>query len=395
MAHFNISALTGFRFLAAFLVLIGHGYGVVSFDGQATIGAWLGPLASCGMSMFFVLSGFLMWLNYGELYRTRASVEVTREFAVARFARLYPMLFCTLLLPILFHWRVVRDALPAAITYLLMMNDWHPGFSGSALLTFCVPYIAHTWSISAECFCYLLFPVAALILCRVRSRIAIVGSGLSLVALLLLGVYELPRNLSMLQWVFATNVPAEQFGMWLTYYSPVTRIFEFGIGCVTAKYFIAGGRSAGPAIAMGLLTLAVAISIFANGDMFSNLWVVHDLAIRAGFAAGSALLIYGIATDPDHPVSQAFSLKLILIGGEISYSTYLLHPFILGLFMHRSRADSILIQISEMVVTMLLSFAAIYSVAYMTYRFIEVPARRSIKSYVGVSNVAHVLSVRT
>jgi peptidoglycan/LPS O-acetylase OafA/YrhL len=175
----------------------------------------------------------------------------------------------------------------------------------------------------------------------------------------------------------------------------VTRIFEFGNGCVTAKYFIAGGRSAGPAIAMGLLTLAVAISIFANGDMFSNLWVVHDLAIRAGFAAGSALLIYGIATDPDHPVSQAFSLKLILIGGEISYSTYLLHPFILGLFMHRSRADSILIQISEMVVTMLLSFAAIYSVAYMTYRFIEVPARRSIKSYVGVSNVAHVLSVRT
>ena len=380
----DILALTGFRFLAAFFVLLGHGSKVVSFDGTTNmIGELLGPLAACGMTMFFVLSGFLMWFNYGELYRKHDPIKITRTFAVARFARLYPMLLCTLLLVVLVRTRSVAAAMPDALLYPLMMNAWFPG-DGPVPITMTVGAAAHTWSISAEVFCYLLFPILAFGLCRARSGLAMLASGLLFLALLLLVALLAPRHLDQIQRIFGTTMPPEQLAMWITYYSPVTRIFEFGLGCVAACYFGStkgtAGRS-GISIAAGLTALSGAILIFASRSAFTNLTAV-DLTIRAGLAAGSALLVYGMASHPDHLLSRLLSTRAALIGGQISYSTYLLHPFVLGLLVHHSLARSTWLAACDLLFTMIAAFAAIYVISYFTYRVIEVPSRRWLRSRV-------------
>jgi peptidoglycan/LPS O-acetylase OafA/YrhL len=384
--RFDIPALTGFRFLSALFVLVGHGYKVVSFEATDMIGDWLGPLASCGMSMFFVLSGFLMWLNYGELYRHSSPIEVTRRFAAARFARLYPMLFCTLLVASIVRWKSVAAAIPAALLYPLMMNAWFPG-RGPVPITLAVPAAAHTWSISVEIFCYLLFPAFALVFCYVRSQRAILAYGVFLLAVLLLITFFAPRHLAEIQMIFETNIPTDQLGMWVTYYSPITRIFEFGIGCVAACYFMSKRRPAtgsGISTTSGLVMLLMAILVFGNGRAFANAWALHDLTIRAGLAVGSALLVYGMASNPDHLISRILSTKPALIGGEISYSTYLIHPFVFVLVFHQALAPDASLLVAEWLLTMVAAFAAVYIVSYASYRVIEVPTRKWIKYHLAV-----------
>src|SRR5258708_20022092 len=90
-----IPALTGLRFVAALMVLIGHFVeAMVRFP--APMPAWqvfLVSLPGLGMPLFFVLSGFVIQYNYSEPIRTNGATGVW-NFFVARFSRLYPLYIC-------------------------------------------------------------------------------------------------------------------------------------------------------------------------------------------------------------------------------------------------------------------------------------------------------------
>jgi peptidoglycan/LPS O-acetylase OafA/YrhL len=174
--------------------------------------------------------------------------------------------------------------------------------------------------------------------------------------------------------------------MWLTYYSPITRIFEFGIGCIAACYFTSRGRpitGSGIPIIISLAALSAAILVFANENAFANAWELHDLAIRAGLAIGSSLLVYGMACNPHHVVSRILSTRVTLLGGEVSYSTYLIHPFVFVLVFHQAFALNVALRTCEWLFTMLGALAVVYLVSYASYRVIEVPGRKRIKEYLG------------
>ena len=53
----RVPALTGLRFVAAMMVLIGQHFDAAHFAADTI----LDPLPSMGMTLFFLLSGFVMW----------------------------------------------------------------------------------------------------------------------------------------------------------------------------------------------------------------------------------------------------------------------------------------------------------------------------------------------
>jgi hypothetical protein len=62
----EIPGLTGLRFLAAFSVLIAHGAAVL-MHGHERLGSvpyWVTQVSGFGMTLFFVLSGFVIHYNY-------------------------------------------------------------------------------------------------------------------------------------------------------------------------------------------------------------------------------------------------------------------------------------------------------------------------------------------
>src|SRR5215469_10492732 len=62
----DVPGLTGLRFLAAFSVVIAHGFGVLlqGHDAPGGIIYWATQASGFGMTLFFVLSGFVIHYNY-------------------------------------------------------------------------------------------------------------------------------------------------------------------------------------------------------------------------------------------------------------------------------------------------------------------------------------------
>ena len=80
-----LPALDGLRFMAAMLVAGGH---YVSIFSQGKASGMITTLTGLGMTLFFVLSGFVIHYNYCGTIPKAGGI---RAFAIARFARLYPL----------------------------------------------------------------------------------------------------------------------------------------------------------------------------------------------------------------------------------------------------------------------------------------------------------------
>jgi hypothetical protein len=227
-----INPLTGLRFVAAVTVAIGHAAPSLRDD-------WLGHLvaqvASIGMTLFFVLSGFVLWFTYADRMLKSPSATL-RDFAAARFARLYPM-YVLVVVVITGYLVIRRNQDPAALVFVLTMTQaWFPVFNGT-MLAAAISSLEHLWSISVELFFYLLFPL----ICFSFGRIERIST-LAWVSLLNLVVFAIA-----IAWCFSdgdvflrTLVPSlDHDGMaWLTYYSPYLHVSQFLAGCLTAQIYM-------------------------------------------------------------------------------------------------------------------------------------------------------------
>src|SRR5215203_4219419 len=70
-----------------------------AYPGAPIIPHYIRGLPFFGMSLFFVLSGFVIHYNYG-MFRTDGLVAGGKKFFIARFARLYPLYFVVLILSV-------------------------------------------------------------------------------------------------------------------------------------------------------------------------------------------------------------------------------------------------------------------------------------------------------
>jgi hypothetical protein len=173
----NIPALTGIRAVAALLVLSLH------CDQSLPIGlsAILPPVARgyLGVDLFFILSGFIITHVYVKSL-ARPKIGAVCVFLWHRFVRLYPIHLAAL--------AGLAAIVGAATSFGVRLNNpqaWSPVEMGWQLtllhawgVTNVVGWNTPSWSISAEWFAYLLFPLLAPILaCIDRSTTALLIAG--------------------------------------------------------------------------------------------------------------------------------------------------------------------------------------------------------------------------
>jgi peptidoglycan/LPS O-acetylase OafA/YrhL len=295
----QIRSLTGLRFFAAALVVVYH----FARPQNARLMTFIDH-GAVGVMVFFVLSGFILSYSYSlGPGRLRGSL---RSFWVARFARLYPVYLAGILLfvPVMLRttdvpvWlRTVTAGLALTVTQSwfhvsgLSWGMWNPP----------------GWSLSAEAFFYLVFPIACLPMSRLPAR------GLLLVAL---GCWTLS-----LAGLF-TNA-AIDFGkgdFWE--FVPLVRLPEFLLGM--ALGLVWKGRTtpafdrATPYLApVAALVLAAAMCLPISATMFfSGVFAPVAGLLICSLACGRGLLARWLASRP-----------IVFLGGA-SYSLYILHwPF--------------------------------------------------------------------
>lgn len=154
----DLPALTSIRFILALGVVLFH-YQLQWVYGPP--GTGLITHGRLGVDVFFILSGFI--LTHVYLAQERAGRYRLRPFIVARFARIYPMHIIMVLFTLMM---VVAASLLGAeyeseglsvsgfVQAVLMVHAWFPTDIQNW-------WNGPSWSLSAEWFAYLLFPLYA------------------------------------------------------------------------------------------------------------------------------------------------------------------------------------------------------------------------------------------
>lgn len=170
--HQYLSNLTPLRGIAALWVFTFHfnpdlGYFVPESSTHLVSKGYL------MVDLFFIMSGFIIMHVYQKSFESGLNPKNFKRFFVARFARIYPLHLFTLIVLMLWVWRMDAHPMlsyimsPAAIpTHLALLHS----FGIHDVFTWNVP----SWSISAEWWAYIAFPFLALFLSRWKKPAALV-----------------------------------------------------------------------------------------------------------------------------------------------------------------------------------------------------------------------------
>ncbi|MDP4148449.1 MAG: acyltransferase [Bacteroidota bacterium] len=143
----TIPALTGIRFVAAFMVLLNH---LVPVTGMG----WFDELIksmNVGVTIFFVLSGFLIAFRYFDEYAENPKWK--RQYVVYRVARVFPMYALVTCGTFIVLWHSAKDPRELMKTFVLNLTMLR-GFSGKYVYT----GVSQGWTLTVEEVFYFLAP---------------------------------------------------------------------------------------------------------------------------------------------------------------------------------------------------------------------------------------------
>jgi peptidoglycan/LPS O-acetylase OafA/YrhL len=353
----RLPSLTGMRFIAAFIVFAFHVIYEAPFSNASFAGKYarvFGQGGWTGVAFFFVLSGFVL------TWSARPG-DPARRFWRRRVAKIVPDYLLTYLAAIglllasglaLGGWRWLPG--------LFMVESWFPQ---PDIETSANPV---AWSLSCEAFFYLCFPLLLWLIVKIRpERLwfwAIGVAGL-VWCVPLIGKVILPGT-PVAPW--APSVSTYQF--WFVYVFPPTRMLEFVLGMLMARIVATGKWIRFP------LPLAWALAVFAYAIAPDGPYIYQVVAITV---VPIALLIPAAAAADLSGKWSPTKSRLMVWLGTISYAFYLWHRLIL-IYGHRLLGPGRTWDSAAVIGLAVLAFAVVILVAWLTYRFVEVPLHRRI-----------------
>jgi peptidoglycan/LPS O-acetylase OafA/YrhL len=390
-----IAALDGLRGIAAMLVAGGH---YMAFEGGAPLSVTASTLVGLGMTLFFVLSGFVIHYNYNATISRPGGM---RAFFVARFARLYPLYILLFLFDFAYTGLTARGACGqigapdehwlGLAFYLTLTQSWFYAMICRASLAYQYgPVAAVSWSISVEIFFYLAYVVVAMCIARrkwsPRAAIVLAATAFCLVVIyfLLCRHYEEDINrigLSIFGPAASTDNGYENSLMrWLLYFNPAARLGEFLAGLAAAQLYLAQRPATLSAPRASAVTLTAILAV-----VMIHLWLYGIVAYHSSFIGRTASPLYGplvavtiyLVARYDTPWSRLFSLGIPVRLGEVSYSIYLLHEIIPSAF---KRLGLMTADIAVAWVTWAGSLVLLALISLVSYAVIERPARAWIRA---------------
>jgi peptidoglycan/LPS O-acetylase OafA/YrhL len=372
LVKMDIRSLTGLRGVAAVMVVLYHFWPV-------------GPSPAPGFAravgkgylwvdLFFVLSGYVLALNYGSLFADRPfSPRAFVFFFMRRVARIYPAYIVLLLLQLGFvllvygnfgephHWggaEALADPvydLPANVL-LVQSVGLAPSMIGQA------------WSISTEFAVYCAFPLLvtlAVFGSRQTAALALIAAFLLLLAVVVGDARDGAEHAGALDAYDGTHL------------TPLMRCLgDFILGLLA---FRAGQRERLARLfacdAAGGMLLVALPAMFAAG--------APDLAIVALFPA----LVLCLAGNTGVPAWMFANAPMVRLG-ELSYAIYLSHPLLQApLDAARHGLEHVLPVLPAALLSRTAALAVLWLVAGAIYRWVERPGRQVLR-HLGPMSVA-------
>lgn len=344
-------ALTGIRFPLALWVVTNHLSGRGRMFGPLTTASpaafALMDNAWVALTVFFAISGFVLARRY---YATAWDGPTLVRYAVARFARIYPVYLISLLILVPIISAELRSGAlgpPAGqaglvLNHILILQGWRPPI---------VNWNTPAWSLTCEVFFYALFPIVIVLLRRPTwPRLAAAAAF----------AFALPVALRM-----QLDPPIAK---------PLLYFGDFLIGVAAGRFYDRmhatgivhawiGPWLYGPAIAGGLLLV-----LYRNA-------LGSFLVFDAGIRLTSVVLVFGLACGGG-ALWRWLSSPLMVAGGGAAYAIYILHVPVLWWY-ERSDLRTAL----PPVVAGVVYIAMVVALSVIVWRQIELPANGIIRRW--------------
>ena len=175
----EIHSLTGLRGTAAIFVVAYHLLsGMISNPGNENMAVVFLRHGYLAVDLFFVLSGYVMALTYGNLFASGFRIQAFADFLGRRIGRVYPAYITATAIVAVYEfgttpWRGVESEV-ALVTNTLMMQSW--GFSNSI--------VGPGWSVSTEFAAYFFFPILVGVVLQRKRKWVWLGAALATAILL-------------------------------------------------------------------------------------------------------------------------------------------------------------------------------------------------------------------
>ncbi|WP_440637780.1 acyltransferase family protein [Bradyrhizobium sp. PUT101] len=334
-----------YRFVAALGVFIFH----LKLVDPGISPVWNGSFGLF-VDMFFILSGFVISYSYPADAR---GVRAYSRFMIRRIARIYPLhLLSLLIFVVLIGVGLERTARSTSLDFLynlLLVQAWG--------VTNHLSFNSPSWSISAEFFCYLIFPLLMLLARKVQP---VVLGAIVAALYLVLAHGHLPI------WQDRSQMYGANYD-----YGMLRALPSFLNGILLAILFrMSGPYRHKPVIFAG-------IGVFGLSVLVLNVFAKPDLAILL-FSCAILLTAVGESAFKEFPGAR-------LLGrlGNTSYAIYMLHDAVL-IAVFKPLWTWLELRPDQFALFALACCAVLTIIADRTYAYFENPARRLINRWADI-----------
>lgn len=347
-----------------------QGLRALAFIGIFTEHAGITCLGSWGVSCFLILSGFLMYYNYGMIVETSKGCNYLKEsitMALRKINKLYPLHCVTLFVALCVYLDNQKlDSIRHILIWigklafnLMLLQSWVP--KGEFYFSF----NAVSWYLSTIVVLYIGFPYIQKAINNVKSKYEILLQFIAVIAIqsiisVLLIIYSEQVN----------NVPvtiSDDLTKYVTYICPLYRMGDFYIGCLLGYVFkktsfcVKENR-----IIYSVMEIIAFVSMyFLQGIYSGRVGILGNDAFRYALLYTLQVMVLVMLVGINQGVISKYILssRIMVFIGDLSGYAFLIHQLVIVIMWRAMEAN-----IGMQMVSALFSFVITILLAYIWQR---------------------------
>lgn len=348
----KINSLTSLRFFFAFLVFLCHCRIFIPLNSNKInlIIYHIFEELYLGVSFFYILSGFILSLNYQDKFLQK-KINI-KSFYIARIARIYPLHILTFIISIPLTITVLKsnflEWIITAFANVFLIHSFIP------VQSIYFSFNGVSWSISNEMFFYFLFPILIYLFSKwINSKYKY---------LILFVFLIIP--------ILTTIIKTHQY--WTFYVNPLSRVFDFLLGIIIYNLYKSYSFKKNTNYTILELSSIILFIIF----FLLHSWIPEVARFSFYYWLPMSYLIL-IFSYQKGIISKFLSNRILIYLGEISFGFYLIHQLVIRytiIFRNKGFvqvSDNFILILSILIVTLLLS--------HISYLKFEKPLNKKIK----------------
>ncbi|MBQ8856535.1 MAG: acyltransferase [Lachnospiraceae bacterium] len=300
----KIETLQILRAIAFLEIFLGH-CGIQFFTG------------AFGVSIFIVLSGFCMAINYlAKMDSLQVSLSANVKYAFSKIKKMYGlhlfMLACAFLLA---RMPVSANALRRLLMDVLLIQSWSP---------YAEDYFSYNgvaWYLSTYLFISIVAPYAVKFLWKMQQKLQVLLTMvITFAGMIAVGIFVTYKQIPI----------GNDFAFWLTYISPVYRVAEFFLGAALGWFYLNRRKVNTVNVMLGtiaeIITVAAFIGVICVFHKIEG--VYNSLCYTALFTPVSMLLVIVFSCSKGY-IIKVLNNRFMLWLGNLSAYTFLIHQVVI------------------------------------------------------------------